>query len=482
MIQKEAEAGVVSGPSLLFRVEKVKDFFIQASAAKYYQFFSLVCRMLFMFSIGLETDVPYLKRNIRIVFDVTKDRFAFYLLTLTVLTNSASPIVIRMIADTKFDPADLGRMAIYSSLVNEMSCVIIVSTLGAFTSSERFGGAILITLVTVGVGYTAIFCCVLVGLMFPREGKTARTLLNKLTYAVNTFILPNYFGYTGSQLDVSDSDSRRHHPRLDYEPSPKRSRRDGKPQTERVVSNTDVGDKPDRDEKQLRRLQDDVPLEAASTAPDSSKIGSAIVSEESDRKNDRHHEGTKHSSDPTDLPCSGSYFQHDERRCAAQDGQSYGRRAAYERSDRRWRRRQCRKLINFPFGFFRLSASMKKHRFRNYLGDSEDVDIVALNYMDAQYHVQGNYNNVQVGDLVVKDQEFIKATKEPGADEKKVTNLESPLKDNKNKRDDLRKGFLFPEGYDVEVVCSYHIGSSRHSSDNCKALERRIQNLMDSGA
>ncbi|XP_039051699.1 uncharacterized protein LOC120193202 [Hibiscus syriacus] len=153
-----------------------------------------------------------------------------------------------------------------------------------------------------------------------------------------------------------DSDSRRHHPRLDYEPSPKRSRRDGKPQTERVVSNTDVGDKPDRDEKQLRRLQDDVPLEAASTAPDSSKIGSAIVSEESDRKNDRHHEGTKHSSDPTDLPCSGSYFQHDERRCAAQDGQSYGRRAAYERSDRRWRRRQCRKLINFPFGFFRLSG------------------------------------------------------------------------------------------------------------------------------
>ncbi|KAE8712196.1 hypothetical protein F3Y22_tig00110260pilonHSYRG00054 [Hibiscus syriacus] len=37
-----------------------------------------------------------------------------------------------------------------------------------------------------------------------------------------------------------------------------------------------------------------------------------------------------------------------------------------------------------------LIASRKKHRFRSYLGDSEDVDIVALkNYMDAQYHVQG---------------------------------------------------------------------------------------------
>ncbi|KAE8708442.1 putative Porin/voltage-dependent anion-selective channel protein [Hibiscus syriacus] len=134
-----------------------------------------------------------------------------------------------------------------------------------------------------------------------------------------------------------DSDSRRHRPVLDREPGPKRSRRDGKPQTERVVSNTDVGDRPDRDEKQHRRLQDAVPLEAAPTAPDSSKIGSAIVSEESDRKNNRHHEGTKHSSDPTDLPRSGSYFQHDERRSAAQAGQSYGRRAASERTDRGWR-------------------------------------------------------------------------------------------------------------------------------------------------
>ncbi|KAE8715131.1 putative DNA-damage-inducible protein f [Hibiscus syriacus] len=264
-------AGVVLGPSLLSRIGKVKDFFIQASAEKYYQFFSFVCRMLFMFSIGLETDVPYIKRNIRTVsiiagggsilacmfggplfwlltkvFDVTKDRFAFYLLTLTVLANSASPIVIRMIADTKFDTADLGRMAIYSSLVNEMSCVTIVSTLSAFSSSRRFGGAILITLVTVVVIFlnkylsyffnkrnrnnrfvsnkeifvivllltclslyaewlaTQLFSVVfLVGLMFPREGKTARTLLHKLTYAVNTFILPIYFGYTGFQLDVS---------------------------------------------------------------------------------------------------------------------------------------------------------------------------------------------------------------------------------------------------------------------------------------
>ena len=53
------------------------------------------------------------------------------------------------------------------------------------------------------IGYTVVTSCVLVGLMFPREGKTARTLLHKLTYAVNTFILPAYFGYTGFQFDLS---------------------------------------------------------------------------------------------------------------------------------------------------------------------------------------------------------------------------------------------------------------------------------------
>ncbi|KAE8728691.1 Aspartic proteinase A2 [Hibiscus syriacus] len=129
-----------------------------------------------------------------------------------------------------------------------------------------------------------------------------------------------------------------------------------------------------------------------------------------------------------------------------------------------------------------LIASMKKYRFHNNLGDSEEVDIIALkNYMDAQYYgeiaigtppqkftvifdtgssnlwvssakchfsaacylhskykasesktykkngksaaiqygtgaVSGffSYDDVQVGDLVVEDQEFIEATKEPG--------------------------------------------------------------------
>ncbi|KAK9036043.1 hypothetical protein V6N11_078064 [Hibiscus sabdariffa] len=265
-------AGVVVGPTLLSRIGEVKAFFIQASSAEYYMFFSFLCRMLFMFSIGLETDIPYLKRNIRVmsivagggsilacifagpllwllikVFNVAQHRLTFYLLIFTVLANSASPVVLRMIAETKSDTADLGRLAMYTSLFNEMSCVVIVSMLTAFTSSIRFQGAILdlavtgtviilnkylslffsrrnrhnrfvtnseifiimflltsVSVILENTGYTSITCCFLVGLMFPRESKTCRTLLHKLTYAVNTFILPVYFGYAGFQFDITN--------------------------------------------------------------------------------------------------------------------------------------------------------------------------------------------------------------------------------------------------------------------------------------
>ncbi len=91
--------------------------------------------------------------------------------------------------------------------------------------------------------------------------------------------------------------------------SPKKSRRDGKPETERVPSNTnlDVGDHADRDQRHRRRLQDALPLEAP-LAPDSKRENGA-VSKESDKKPDEHREGSKHSSDPTEASRPRSFFQ-----------------------------------------------------------------------------------------------------------------------------------------------------------------------------
>jgi hypothetical protein len=91
--------------------------------------------------------------------------------------------------------------------------------------------------------------------------------------------------------------------------SPKRSRRDGKPETERVPGNTDldVGDRTDRDQKHRHRLQDALPLEATS-APDS-KPENGVVSKESEKKPNEHREGPKHSSNTSEVPRSRSFFQ-----------------------------------------------------------------------------------------------------------------------------------------------------------------------------
>ncbi|GMQ01117.1 hypothetical protein CsSME_00047878 [Camellia sinensis var. sinensis] len=137
-----------------------------------------------------------------------------------------------------------------------------------------------------------------------------------------------------SRREARESDSKRHRSKFDREPSPKRSRRDGKPATERPSSNLnlDVGDHSDRDQKHRRRLQDVLPLEAPPALD--SKVETGAGNKEIDKKTNGQHEGTKNSSNPTEASRSRSYFQHNERGNAGQAGRTTSRGTTTERG---WR-------------------------------------------------------------------------------------------------------------------------------------------------
>ncbi|KAK2634153.1 hypothetical protein Ddye_028945 [Dipteronia dyeriana] len=271
-------AGLVLSPTLLSRINKVREFFIQDTSAFYYRIFDFISRVLFMFLFGLETDVPYLRLNLRlastlalggivmsIVFglsisflfmsllDIKINKVAFMIVVSILLANSASPVVIRLIDELKFDTSEVGRLAKSASLINEISCVMVMSVYLVFTSTGMLLNAFWSIIVTVamvilnrymarwfamwnkkskyvsnahvlvilvfivfvsllieGLGYSSIFICFLLGMLFPREGKTTRTLFKKLTYSIHNFILPIYFGFMGFQFDANDLNTLRH--------------------------------------------------------------------------------------------------------------------------------------------------------------------------------------------------------------------------------------------------------------------------------
>ena len=91
--------------------------------------------------------------------------------------------------------------------------------------------------------------------------------------------------------------------------SPKRSRRDGKPAPERVPSsnNLDNRSQTDQEQKRSRRLQDGLPLESPLTTDP--KREREAPTKEPERKPNAEHDGKKHSSNPTEVPRSRSFYQ-----------------------------------------------------------------------------------------------------------------------------------------------------------------------------
>lgn len=84
----------------------------------------------------------------------------------------------------------------------------------------------------------------------------------------------------------------------------------------------------DRDQKHRRRLQDALPLETPRVSDTKTEVNDR--SNGSNRKASELGETTKHS-DPMGAPRPRSFFQHDDRGTAGQDGRRSGRRVTAER-------------------------------------------------------------------------------------------------------------------------------------------------------
>ncbi|KAJ1405748.1 Sodium/solute symporter superfamily [Sesbania bispinosa] len=162
-----------------------------------------------------------------------------------VVSYTSSPIVIRLAAELRFTASDVGRIAVSSALVIEIGCLLFFNVMVNWKRENNIStgiGCIVVNALVVVInrylavwlnvrhrnqkylkapellfslfllvtssmiieiwGYNSVISCFIIGLLFLKEGKTARTLLHKLGYSIYNFVLPVYFGYLGLQCDV----------------------------------------------------------------------------------------------------------------------------------------------------------------------------------------------------------------------------------------------------------------------------------------
>lgn len=269
------QAGVVLGPTALSNFHYVQDFFLMTSSADYFKTATLVGRQIITLMMGLQMDIPSLRRHLKPSLKITLGsiiapgilgaaispyvvsqvaglsvyRFSTPIIFMLIIANTASPLVVRMVAELKLTSTRLGQLATYSSLINDLFCLIMLAVWSAVSNVRNAGGSIgsLFSVVTLDVvatwlfnraaiivnnshrersyltntevllalaafivyanvnetlGQNSMVPCFFIGLMLPRDGKTRRTLLLKLFYPVYVFVLPIYFGYIGFQADL----------------------------------------------------------------------------------------------------------------------------------------------------------------------------------------------------------------------------------------------------------------------------------------
>ncbi|XP_057543512.1 cation/H(+) antiporter 2-like [Amaranthus tricolor] len=270
-------AGLLIGHSLLSKIKPLESYFIQSNSADYYNVLAFFGRTCVVFLIGLELDIAYMKRYLRSASIVTlaaslpciiisgaisvfmfqyfikkQENFATFLFIFMLsVANSASPLVIRFIAELRLGTSEFGRLAVCSSLLNDITCILcgglVMKTVedGKFKWGEWIWSLLFTAIVSFAVRRAALLLnkcsperqylkntqiiplflfvllsasfvdrwgaanslltALVLGVTFPRQGKTARTMTHKLSYAVYTFVLPIYFGYTGFQANFADA-------------------------------------------------------------------------------------------------------------------------------------------------------------------------------------------------------------------------------------------------------------------------------------
>ncbi|XP_061358568.1 cation/H(+) antiporter 2-like [Gastrolobium bilobum] len=261
-------AGLVLGP--MSHIEYIKAKFFPASSINYYEIVSFFCRILFMFLFGLEMNIHYTLRNLRVVglvacggaimggvFGISVSFYLyqelvtsapmhyFSMIIMLVVSYTSSPMVIRLAAELRLAASDVGRIAVSSALITELGCLLFFNVMINWKKEYHISAGIGCTLLTTLLvlinkylavwlntrnrnqkylkapellfilfllltssmiieiwGYNSIIHCYIIGLLFPRQGKTARTLLHKLGYSIYNFVLPIYFGSLGLQCDL----------------------------------------------------------------------------------------------------------------------------------------------------------------------------------------------------------------------------------------------------------------------------------------
>jgi Kef-type K+ transport system membrane component KefB len=143
-----SQAGIIVGNTVLLKNTKFSE--RSGGIVKYFDNLVLTTRFVFMFLIGLEVDIIYLRQNIRRCGSIAFASIAACILLVLVaspllyhylaldganmplfiitiglfLSNSASPVLICIVTEMKLVSSKIGKLAISSAVINDLTAVV----------------------------------------------------------------------------------------------------------------------------------------------------------------------------------------------------------------------------------------------------------------------------------------------------------------------------------------------------------------------